>query len=70
MNRKRVSTIKSVERIIIKLVIIHFILLIAVQFVFHQLNIFPELHKIVFYEGVEKMEYSEIVETLSGKAGD
>ncbi|MFC7783522.1 YpfB family protein [Rossellomorea sp. GCM10028870] len=64
------STIKSVERILINLVIIHFILLIAVQFAFHQLNIFPELHKIVFYEGVEKMEYSEIVETLSGKAGD
>ena len=61
---------KTVERILIKLAIIHFILLIAVQFVFHQLNILPELHKIVFYEGVEKMEYSEIVETISGRAGD
>ena len=61
---------KTVERILIKLAIIHFILLIAVQFVFHQLNILPELHKIVFYEGVEKMEYSEIVETISRRAGD
>ncbi|TMU86739.1 hypothetical protein FGG79_00905 [Bacillus sp. BHET2] len=61
---------KSIERILIKLAIIHFILLIAVQFVFHELNVLPELHKIVFYEGVEKMEYSEIVETISGRAGD
>ncbi|OXS58664.1 hypothetical protein B0G93_11369 [Bacillus sp. V-88] len=58
-------TVKRVERILIKLAIIHVILLIAVQFVFHQLNVLPELHKLVFYEGVEKMEYSEIVETLS-----
>ncbi len=63
-------SLKSIERILIKLAIIHFILLIAVQFVFHELNILPELHKIVFYEGVEKMEYSEIVETISGRAGD
>ncbi|WP_034758307.1 YpfB family protein [Rossellomorea vietnamensis] len=56
---------KRVERILIKLAIIHVILLIAVQFEFHQLNVLPELHKLVFYEGVEKMEYSEIVETLS-----
>ncbi|WP_201713337.1 YpfB family protein [Rossellomorea arthrocnemi] len=56
---------KRVERILIKLAIMHFILLLAVQFVFHQMNILPELHKIVFYEGVEKMEYSEIVETLT-----
>lgn len=62
--------IKTVERILIKLAIIHFILLIAIQFVFHELNILPEIHKIVFYEGVEKIEYSEIVETLSGKAGE
>ncbi|PFA70017.1 hypothetical protein CN378_01540 [Bacillus sp. AFS015802] len=61
---------KTVERILIKLAIMHFILLIAVQFVFHQLNILPELHKIVFYEGVDKMEYSEIVETISRRAGD
>ncbi|WP_175991187.1 YpfB family protein [Bacillus sp. Marseille-Q1617] len=57
---------KAVERILIKLVMIHFVLLLAVQFVFHELNILPELHKIIFYEGVEKMEYSEIVETISG----
>jgi SUMO ligase MMS21 Smc5/6 complex component len=57
---------KAVERILIKLAIVHFILLLTVQFVFHELNILPELHKIVFYEGVEKMEYSEIVETISG----
>ncbi|MCR8846963.1 YpfB family protein [Rossellomorea sp. SC111] len=56
---------KTVERILIKLAIIHVILLITVQFVFHQLNLLPEIHKLVFYEGVEKMEYSEIVETLS-----
>ncbi|KSU63488.1 cytidylate kinase [[Bacillus] enclensis] len=56
---------RAIERILIKLAIIHFILLLAIQFVFHELNILPELHKIVFYEGVEKMEYSEIVETIS-----
>ncbi len=62
--------LKTVERILIKLAIVHFILLIAVQFMVHQLNILPELHKIVFYEGVEKMEYSEIVETLTNRAGE
>ncbi|XXM74156.1 YpfB family protein [Lysinibacillus sphaericus] len=56
---------KAVERILIKLAIFHFILLLAVQFVFHEFNIVPELHRIVFYEGVEKMEYSEIIETIS-----
>jgi Family of unknown function (DUF5359) len=55
----------AVERILIKLAIIHFILLLAIQFIFHELNVLPELHKIVFYEGVEKMEYSEIIETIS-----
>ncbi|MCA1054660.1 YpfB family protein [Rossellomorea aquimaris] len=55
------------ERILIKLAVIHFVLLLTVHFIFHELNILPELHRIVFYEGVEKMEYSEIVETLSGR---
>ncbi|OIU71219.1 YpfB family protein [Rossellomorea aquimaris] len=59
---------KAVERILIKLAIIHFILLLAIQLVFHELNVLPELHKIVFYEGVEKMEYSEIIETISSNS--
>ncbi|BCB04552.1 YpfB family protein [Bacillus sp. KH172YL63] len=61
---------KTIERILIKLAIIHFILLIVVQVLFQETDMIPSLHKIVFYEGVEKMEYSEIVETISGRAGD
>ena len=62
---------KLIERILIKLAIIHFILLLGFQVLFHEFNFFPVFHKIIFYEGVEKMEYSEIVETLSRRrAGD
>ncbi|MFD2679529.1 YpfB family protein [Bacillus seohaeanensis] len=61
---------KRVERILIKLVFIHFLFLLAVQFFIHKLEVLPEVNKIVFYEGVEKMKYSEIIETLSGKVDD
>ncbi|KQU59766.1 hypothetical protein ASG66_08640 [Bacillus sp. Leaf406] len=54
---------KAVERILIKLMIMHLILLFAAQWLIHYDPI-PSLRKITFYEGVEKLTYSEILETI------
>jgi hypothetical protein len=56
---------KSIERILIKLIIIQFVFLIVAQILFHNLNVFPELKEITQYEGVNNNQYSDVLETLS-----
>lgn len=56
---------KRVERIIVKLAFLHFILLLITQVVFHGLDFLPELNKLTFYEGVNKQEHTEIIEVLN-----
>ncbi|MGM0845981.1 MAG: YpfB family protein [Bacillota bacterium] len=58
---------KRIDRILIKLAFFHFILLLVIQVVFHGLNILPELNKLVFYEGVNKQEHTEIIEVLNNR---
>ncbi|UKS63865.1 YpfB family protein [Rossellomorea marisflavi] len=43
--------------------IMHLILLFAAQWLIHYDPI-PSLRKITFYEGVEKLTYSQILETI------
>jgi hypothetical protein len=56
---------KSIERILIKLIIVQFVFLIVAQILFHNLNVFPELKEITQYEGVNNNQYSDVLETLS-----
>lgn len=56
---------EKVERVLIKLVIIQFLFLIFGQLIFHQLNIFPEIKQITKYEGVNKNNFTEIIQTFS-----
>ncbi|MCP3738711.1 DUF5359 family protein [Rossellomorea sp. BNER] len=58
---------RKIERWIIKLIIIQTLLLIFAQTFFHQLDYLPQWQKVVFYEGVNEMSHSEIVETLNGR---
>lgn len=55
---------KTVERILIKLVFIQFFFLIVTQLVFHQIGHFPEWNQLTKYEGVTKDNFTEVVETF------
>jgi hypothetical protein len=58
---------KTVERVLIKIVIIQFIFLLLSQVILHQLDVFPQIKQITKYEGVNKNTYTEILETFNGK---
>lgn len=59
--------VKTFERIIVKIIVIQFLFLIGAQFFFHQLSIFPELKIITKYEGVNKSNFTDFLETFNGK---
>lgn len=58
---------KTVERILIKLIVIQFIFLLLSQYVFHKFEILPELQQLARYEGVSEDNFSEILETFNGR---
>ncbi|MEH7094761.1 YpfB family protein [Neobacillus vireti] len=58
---------KTVERILIKLVIVQFIFLFLSQLLLHQLDIFPQIKHITKYEGVSENTITEILQTFQGK---
>jgi Family of unknown function (DUF5359) len=58
---------KTIERIIMKVIIIQFIFLFLVQFFFHQLDVFPQFEQITKYEGVNENTFTDILQTFSGK---
>ncbi|AFZ91192.1 MULTISPECIES: YpfB family protein [Bacillus] len=55
---------KTFERLLVKLVCIQLIILGAVQFLLHYQPIEPYISKAVKYEGVDKMEKKEWIETV------
>lgn len=59
---------KTVENIIIRLLIVQLILLVVVQIFFHKNNMFPEFQEIVQYEGVVKNHISGWSDVLGGQA--
>lgn len=63
----RGDCMKSMERILIKIVIIQFIFLFVTQMFFHKLNIFPELKQLTQYEGVTDNNFTELLETFRGQ---
>ncbi|PLS16368.1 hypothetical protein CVD28_18045 [Bacillus sp. M6-12] len=56
---------KTVERIIIKLIIIQAICLLFFQFLFHREDSFLELKKMAQYEGVHTDNYTKVIETFN-----
>jgi hypothetical protein len=56
---------KSVERILIKVIIIQFVFLFFGQLFLHQLDIFPQLEQLTKYEGVNENTFTEILQTFS-----
>lgn len=59
--------LKTVERILIKAVIIQFLFLLLSQLFFHTLDVFPQFKQITKYEGVNKITYTQIIEAFKGK---
>nr|WP_263325888.1 YpfB family protein [Neobacillus sp. Marseille-Q6967] len=57
---------KTMERILMKVIIIQFIFLIISQLFLHQLNLFPQLEQLTKYEGVNENTFTEILQTFSG----
>ncbi|XAZ36813.1 YpfB family protein [Bacillus velezensis] len=55
---------KTFERLLVKLVCIQLIILGAVQSLLHYQPIEPYISKAVKYEGVDKMEKKEWIETV------
>ena len=58
---------KSIERILLKIVIIQFLFLFITQIFFHKFNIFPELKQLTQYEGVTDNNFTEFLETFRGQ---
>lgn len=57
---------KTIERIIIKLVLIQLLCLLLFQVFFHREDSFLEVKKLAQYEGVTKNNYMKIIETFNG----
>lgn len=53
------------ERILLKIVIIQFVILLFTQLFIHQWHVFPELQQITQYEGVTENNLTKIIETFS-----
>lgn len=57
--------LKIFERVLIKIIIIQFVLLVFSQWFIHHLNAFPELQIMIKYEGVHKAELTRILEVFT-----
>lgn len=60
------GTMKTIERIIIKLIIVQLLFLLLAQTFLHKWNLLPELKEITQYEGVTENNFSELLETFNG----
>lgn len=58
---------RTIERILMKVVIIQFLFLVVTQIFFHKLNVFPELKELSQYEGVSKDNFTQLLETFNGR---
>ncbi|MDQ0271100.1 YpfB family protein [Cytobacillus purgationiresistens] len=58
---------KTVERILLKIVIIQLAFLFISQMFFHQMDAFPELKQLKQYEGVTDQNFFEFLETFNRK---
>jgi hypothetical protein len=56
-----------IDRILIKVILTQFLILLLSQVVLHQWNAFPELKQLTKYEGVNKNSVTEFLQTFSAK---
>ncbi|MBJ7571198.1 YpfB family protein [Bacillus halotolerans] len=56
---------KTFERLLLKLLFIQVVILLGIQFLFHYQHIEPYVSKVIQYEGVDKMEVNDWVETFN-----
>jgi len=59
--------LEKTERILMKLVLIQFIVLVLVQLFFHHLGVLPELKEITKYEGVNENIKTDSLQTFQDK---
>lgn len=59
------GSMKTIERIMVKLVIVQFLFLLLAQVLVHKWDLFPELKEILQYEGVTENNFSELLETFN-----
>lgn len=57
---------KTIERIMMKLVVVQFLFLLLAQIFIHKWDLLPELKEITQYEGVTENNFSELLETFNG----
>ncbi|MEI5907170.1 DUF5359 family protein [Bacillus spongiae] len=57
---------RHIDRILLKIITMQFIILIIVQILVHQWPAMTILQKITYYEGVNTMDHGEIIETING----
>ncbi|MBP1080469.1 MULTISPECIES: YpfB family protein [Bacillus] len=55
---------KSIERILFKIAVVHMIMLVGIQLLFHYVHIEPYVSKTVRYEGVNQIKIEEWIETF------
>lgn len=55
---------KTIERVLLKLIIVQFVFLLITQLFFHHMNAFPELKQLTQYEGVTDQNFTELLETF------
>jgi len=60
-----VFRMKTVEKYIYKFLILHLLFLIIGQWLISNQTLAPYVSKIIYYEGVMKDQYSEIIETMN-----
>lgn len=56
---------RSIERIMLKLVIVQFLFLLFAQIFLHKWDYLPELKEITQYEGVTENNFSDLLETFN-----
>ena len=57
---------KTIERIMIKIIIVQFLFLLLTQIFLHKWNVLPELKEITQYEGVSDTNFCDLLETFNG----
>lgn len=56
---------KAIERVLIKVIVIQFGVLLFSQWFFHHLEALPRLAQLSKYEGVNQNTFTEIIETFN-----
>ncbi|WP_154669791.1 DUF5359 family protein [Bacillus niameyensis] len=56
IRKNGVNNMRTLDRILLKLVLVHLVFLIVVQLSFHHVSLFEYTNKLIQYEGVSGIE--------------